>query len=200
MACPSVDTTRHVTVYVPPGRPARTRTSRPPLAFDSLPESTRFPSTSKTLTAPKATSTGSENWSRTAAGGVLTVVWGEGSLRNNTAWATAGPAADTTMASTITVLARARVRPERSGGRTAEIVAAGPPAGSSGPRQRPPGGESRRPETDEDGAESGQGQRVGTRPGQHRDGHGRQRQVGSGRRFHRAVRRWALRRRFGALQ
>src|SRR5205823_11519393 len=72
-------------------------------------------STSKTRTAPNAASTPSEKSSRTAAGGVLTVVWGAGSVRRSTAWAAAGPAVDTTRTSTRAEPARARATPRGRG-------------------------------------------------------------------------------------
>src|SRR5439155_3777715 len=135
---PSADTTRQVTVYVPPGRLAGTTTSRRPLTVWILPLSTRLPSTSKIRTAPKATSTASEKTRWTAGGGVLTVVWGDGSVRSSTAWAAAGPAVDTRMASTRTVPARARVTPAR-GERTARLWQPGLPGTLRGPEEAVPG-------------------------------------------------------------
>src|SRR5205807_5259388 len=128
-------------------RLAGTTTSRRPDAVWIFPLSTRRPSTSKTRTAPKATSTASENWRRTADGGVFTVVWGDGSVRRSTAWAEAGPAVDTTRASTRAVPATARATPVGSVGRTAGIVAAVMTGEASGCRGWfPPGEAGKAPE------------------------------------------------------
>src|SRR5436309_9884184 len=78
----------------------RTTTSRPPWARETEPVSTRWASTPKTRTAPKLTSTGSEYASFTEVGGFLTVVWGDGSVRNSTAWADAAGAPATSTAAT----------------------------------------------------------------------------------------------------
>jgi hypothetical protein len=79
----------------------------------------KMPSPTKTRAAPKATSTGSENSSRTCAGGRVTVVWGDGSVRSRMVCAEPGAAAPATRASTKR--APAAARPGGRWGRTPPV-------------------------------------------------------------------------------